>query len=105
MPRRSTNSRESLLVRGSLIVLKRRCGKAICRCADGAPHETPALSYSVEGGTRMLTLRREDVPLVEEALARYRRALVELDARALEGIETVRQWITSAKNERRARRR
>lgn len=40
---------------GSLITLRRKCGKASCRCATGAPHETPALSYSVGGRTKMLT--------------------------------------------------
>jgi hypothetical protein len=93
------------MVRGSLVSLRRRCGKATCRCSDGPPHETPALSYSIDGVTHMLTLRSEDVPLVEGALRRYRQAIEELDARALEGIETLRQRIAVAKAEKRARRR
>ena len=40
---------EPLVLRGSLIVLRRRCGKPGCHCATGEPHATPALSYSVEG--------------------------------------------------------
>jgi hypothetical protein len=44
---------------GSLITLRRKCGKANCRCASGTPHETPALSYSVAGRTRILTLSAE----------------------------------------------
>jgi hypothetical protein len=39
------------LPRGSLVTLRRRCGKPSCRCADGERlHETPALSYSDGGG-------------------------------------------------------
>lgn len=67
---------------GSLITLRRKCGKAGCRCATGAPHETPALSYSVAGRTKMLTLTAEEVPAVAAAVARYRGAVNKLEAEA-----------------------
>ncbi|MGH8896694.1 MAG: DUF6788 family protein [Egibacteraceae bacterium] len=48
---------------GSLITLRRKCGKANCRCASSAAHETPALkSYSVAGGTKILILAADEVP-------------------------------------------
>ena len=78
------------LVRGSLITLRRRCGKPNCRCADGAAHETPALSYSVEGRTRTVTLRPDDVAAVQAALDRYAVARQRLEDDALAGIETLR---------------
>ena len=78
------------LLRGSLITLRRRCGKPNCRCADGAPHETPALSYSVEGRTRTVTLRSEDLPAVKAALARYAASRQRLEDDALAGIEALR---------------
>jgi hypothetical protein len=67
---------------GSLITLRRKCGKPNCRCAAGTPHETPALSYSVDGRTKMLTLRAEEVPAVAAAVARYRKAVTALEAEA-----------------------
>ena len=67
---------------GSLITLRRKCGKASCRCAAGAPHETPALSYSVAGRTKILTLAAEEVPAVAAAVARYRGAVTALEAEA-----------------------
>ena len=67
---------------GSLITLRRKCGKASCRCATGVPHETPALSYSVAGRTKMLTLTAEEVPAVAAAVARYRKAVNALEAEA-----------------------
>jgi hypothetical protein len=70
------------LLPGSLITLRRRCARAACRCARGELHETPALSYSVAGRTKMLTLRAEDVDAVAEAVARYRVALRELETEA-----------------------
>jgi hypothetical protein len=78
------------LVRGSLITLRRRCGRPNCHCAEGAPHETPALSYSVEGRTRTVTLRPEDIPVVEAALDRYAAARQRLEDDALAGIEALR---------------
>lgn len=67
---------------GSLITLRRKCGKPSCRCATGPAHETPALSYSVSGRTKMLTLRAEEVPAVAAAVARYRKAVTALEVEA-----------------------
>ncbi len=78
------------LVRGSLITLRRRCGKPNCRCADGVPHESPALSYSFEGRTRTVTLRPEDLPAVQAALDRYAAARQRLEDEALAGIDALR---------------
>ena len=78
------------LVRGTLITLRRRCGKPNCRCADGVPHETPALSYSWQGRTRTVTLRSEDLPAVQAALACYAAARQRLEDEALAGIEALR---------------
>ena len=77
------------LLRGSLITLRRRCGKPNCRCATGEPHETPALSYSHEGRTKTLTLRDEDLDEVAAALKRYRAARDELERDAAKGIEAL----------------
>ncbi len=86
----SGRARVPRLVRGSLITLRRRCGKPTCRCAEGVPHETPALSYSFQGRTRTVTLRSEDVPGVQAALERYTAARQRLEDEALAGIEALR---------------
>ena len=67
---------------GSLITLRRKCGKATCRCATGDPHESPALSYSEAGKTKILTLSAEEVPAVADAVARYRNQVTELESQA-----------------------
>jgi hypothetical protein len=67
---------------GSLITLRRKCGKANCRCVAGDPHESPALSYSVAGRTKMLTLRPEEVRDVARAVARYRKSVNDLATEA-----------------------
>ena len=50
----ATNS----MIRGSLIVFRRICGKPGCRCAgqNGILHATPALKCSVDGVSRLITL-------------------------------------------------
>jgi len=75
-------------LRGSLIVLRRRCGKPNCHCAKGQPHTTPALSFSQNGKTRILTLTKAELPAVRRALLHHRQALAQgddQDQRALKG--------------------
>lgn len=74
------------LVRGSLIVLRRRCGKSTCHCAQGQPHTTPALSVSEQGKTRLLTLRPALVPAVRAAVRRYQAAQAQLQRQAAAGL-------------------
>ena len=97
MIKRSDVFSEGSLLRGSLIVLRRRCGKPTCRCAKGKPHETPALSYSLKGTTRILTLREDDIRDAKAALARYQESRALLDHQALEGIEAFRKKIEKEK--------
>lgn len=81
------------LLHGSLITLRRRCGKPTCRCAAGEPHETPALSFSYQGRTKTVTLRTEDLAEVAAALQRYRTARDKLEQDAEAGIEALRVWV------------
>ena len=87
---------------GSLITLRRKCGKAGCRCATGALHETPALSYSVAGRTKMLTLTAEEVPAVAAAVARYRKAVTDLEAQARAELDTLVVRVQGRRARRRA---
>ena len=77
------------MVRGTILQLRRRCGKPQCHCAKGDPHVTWALSYSEKGRTRMLTVRPEELSELRENLARYRAAATALERAALAGIA---QW-------------
>lgn len=105
MPKQPPQSAAAPLARGSLITLRRKCGTSTCSCATGRPHETPALSYSIGGFTKMLTLRAQDVREVRAALKRYQKAVQTLEREALAGIHTLRQKIRLQKAAvRRARR-
>ena len=97
-------SRQGWMLRGSLIELRRRCGKSGCRCREGDPHCSPALSYSQEGKTHILTLPAEEVPGVKAALKRYQQAQRGLEKQALQGIEGLKRRLQRQKETaRRAR--
>ena len=104
MPKQPPQTPASPLARGSLITLRRKCGTLTCSCAKGRPHETPALSYSIGGSTKMLTLRAQDVREVRAALKRYQKAVQALERDALAGIRILRQRIRQQKVEARAMR-
>ena len=78
------------MVRGSVVVQRRRCGKPNCRCADGVSlHETTALSYADAGRTRTLMIDAADLAAVRRSVQRYRQARTKLDAEADAGLATL----------------
>ena len=78
------------MVRGSVVVQRRRCGKPNCRCADGVSlHETTALSYADAGRTRTLMIDAADLAAVRRSVGRYRQARAKLDAEADAGLATL----------------
>lgn len=101
MPQAKQPRSEPLLLRGSLIVLRRKCGKPTCACTQGAPHETSALSLSLRNVTQILTLRPQDLQEVRAALRRYKKAVQDLDRKALAGVRLLRRRIEKEKAERR----
>ena len=68
------------MIRGSVVVHRRRCGKPNCRCAGGDLHEATVLSYSERGRTRFVMLPPAEVAAVAAAVNRYRAAEAELAA-------------------------
>ena len=68
------------MIRGSVVVHRRRCGKPNCRCADGELHEATVLSYSERGRTRFVMLPPAELAAVAAAVDRYRAAEAELAA-------------------------
>ena len=87
------------MVRGSIVKLRRKCGKPNCRCVDGDLHETWVLSTSVTGRTRMVSVPESLLGDVRQAVANYRQARRALDSQALAGLQRLRR--TLAKEHRR----
>ena len=70
--------------------MRRKCGKASCRCADGQLHEGPALSVSLSGRSITISLQAAEVPAVQAALARYRAGRDRLEEQATAGVQQLR---------------
>lgn len=85
------------LLRGSLITLRRRCGKRSCRCARGQPHCSPALSVSTKGKTNILTLPPDLLQEVRGALRRYRHQQQSLERQAEAGLRQLARRLQQAR--------
>lgn len=46
------------VIRGTLVLAKRSCGKARCRCQKDSPHKSLYISQSHKGRTRMIYIPR-----------------------------------------------
>lgn len=88
------------VLRGSLIRLRRKCGKPNCHCAQGQPHCGPALSYSQNGKTKLLTLPPAQLPLIRAALKRYRRDVLRLERQANAGLRQLTRQLRQTRSAR-----
>jgi hypothetical protein len=75
------------VVRGTVLVHRRKCGKPNCRCATGeAVHASTVLSYKEGGKTKFLMLPAAEVGPVRAATERFRAARARLDAEGDAGL-------------------
>jgi hypothetical protein len=71
------------MIRGSVVVQRRRCGTPSCRCSDGEQlHESTVLSYSTAGRGKTLMLTPDQIERARTSVARYRAAQAKLDEQA-----------------------
>jgi len=86
------------VLRGSLIRLRRKCGKPNCHCAQGQPHSCPALSYSHRGKTKLLTLPPAQLSPIRAALKRYRQGVVRLERQANAGLRRLTRQLRQTRS-------
>jgi hypothetical protein len=91
------------VLRGSLICLRRKCGKPNCHCARGQAHASPALSYSQRGKTKILTLPPGCLPQVRAALRCYHQDQQRLERQADAGLRQLAQRLHKARKTNSAR--
>ncbi len=83
------------MMRGSFVVVGKKCGKPNCACARGEAHPTRYLSWSEEGRTRIAYVSAQSAATVREAANRYQRfraaraELVKLCGRFLEVVDSL----------------
>ncbi len=80
------------MMRGSLSVVARKCGKPTCACATaGKKHPARYLSVRRDGRTKLAYISAEQEAEVRVALRRCRRVLVLLDELTDVNIELLEQ--------------
>jgi hypothetical protein len=90
------------MVRGSFVVLGKKCGKAGCACTRGALHPTRYLSASAQGRTRMVYVKAAQAATVKAGAGRYQRfrraraELVKLSTRTVALADRLQQALTDA---------
>lgn len=60
------------IVLGSLVEMKRKCGKPNCKCVDGKKHVSLYLSCRYKGKRKMICLPKKAEKRAREAYERYR---------------------------------
>jgi len=65
--------RREPVIKGIVYILRRRCGKAGCRCVEGHLHETWALTVPEKGHKRMRSVPKGQRVRWSELAGRYRR--------------------------------
>ena len=92
------NTKAPRMVRGSVVVHRRKCGKVKCRCADGADlHESTVLSYSEGGKTHFVMLPAGEVAAVRAATRRYQQAKARVEDEANAGLEALIARVAAAR--------
>jgi hypothetical protein len=59
------------LIKGSLVVNRRKCGKPQCRCAEGQLHESLAFTFKQGGRSRLVHVPGELAAPARQAAAAY----------------------------------
>jgi hypothetical protein len=61
------------MVQGSFYLLRRKCGKASCRCNSGQLHASWVLTRSEAGKDRLYSVPKEERARIRKEAAAYRR--------------------------------
>jgi len=99
---KSTKAVFPRMIRGSVVVQRRRCGTPTCRCADGEQlHESTVLSYSHQGRNRTVMLAPDEIEKVRVSVQRYRAAQAKLETEGNAGLAALLTRRTAARQTRR----
>jgi hypothetical protein len=71
--------RSQEVVRGSIVVMSRHCGKSGCRCQKGFKHRSLYISQRYKGSTRMIYVPKRSEAKARKWIDNYRQLKVILD--------------------------
>ena len=82
------------VIRGSIYEMKRFCGKKNCICAKTKkPHKSLTLSFSYKGRTKLIPIKKEQIPIIKARMKDYKELktaideLIRINAELLRGDE------------------
>ena len=67
------------IIKGSLVILKRTCGKPGCKCYKGEKHQSMYLSRSIKGKTAMTYIPKSNENYAKRCVKRYKNILKKLN--------------------------
>ena len=79
------------IIKGSLVELKRTCGKPNCRCRKEEKHVSLYLSQSKKGKTKMTYIPRKSEKQIKEYVKRYKKYIKILDDLSELNIKIIKQ--------------
>jgi hypothetical protein len=59
------------VMRGAIVIMNRKCGKATCRCQKGFKHSSMYVSQSNKGKTRMIYIPKRSQAAVRRFIDNY----------------------------------
>ena len=78
-------------IRGSVFEFKRYCGKPSCTCAKNkTPHKSMFLSFKYQGKTRLLPIKKEQIPEIKKRIKDYKELKAAIDELARINAELLR---------------
>ena len=79
------------VIRGSVFEYKRYCGKPSCSCARTKnPHKSMFLSFKYQGKTRLIPIKKEQIPEIKNRIKDYKDLKVAIDELARINAELLR---------------
>ena len=79
------------VIRGSIFEMKRFCGKENCRCArTKIPHKSMFLSFKYQGKTRLVPIKKDQIPQIKRCIKDYKQLKAAIDELARVNAELLR---------------
>lgn len=79
-----------VVIKGSLVELKRSCGKANCHCSFGRKHASLYLSRSRKGKTQMVYIPHKYEGMAKEGVKRYKEIIKVMEEISMRNIEIIK---------------
>jgi len=79
------------VIKGSVYEMKRYCGRPNCKCAKSkTPHRSMFLSFTYQGKTKLIPIKKEQIPQIKKRISDYKELKAGIDELARINAELLR---------------